>query len=641
MRMRQTLATICLAIAAVAASARQDQIDKARTLFDPAAQSPPAGSIVGTIDSDNGKAVPRAHVTVASDDQKVTFTTLADDAGAFAFADLPPGRYTVSASKAGYFDAVYGQKAQSHAGTPVSLAAGQQVTHIDIRMSKGAVITGGLRDENGDVASDTEVQALRYDSRTGERRLVLQTTSQTDDRGIYRMHNLPSGTYLVVAVPKSDFASPSQPAGRAGGGGARGRTGGAPGVDRTPPSPTSPPRKDYAPVYFPGTTSSSAASNVTISSGEEKSGIDFQLQVVPIAMLEGTITGIDGLPTSFQLVNLDGQPGEPRVGRDISITGGPSNSFSISMDGRVQVTNPPSPTPSPVSFSATGVPPGRYAIEVRSRKPVNRGESTVTRWGELQIVVDGRDQKNLLIAMQDGVAVSGQVRFDPASVGAPSDLGLIGVRLISRDPNNGDVGPAGATARAVTDSSGRFTIVGVAPGIFTVSVPSWSGWSAKSAMTASGRDALDFGLQVKVGEPANGLDLVLTNRTTTVRGTVRDSSGRTSAAGTVIAFAEDEQYWLPQSRRIQAVRPGTDGTYSIRELPAGDYLIAAVADIETGEWYDPAVLQRLRATATRLKLADGELKSQDLRVSSRGGLVGPGWPLLCAHLPLGVFFAVQ
>ena len=47
----------------------------------------------------------------------------------------------------------------------------------------------------------------------------------------------------------------------------------------------------YAPVYYPGTTTASGAAGVTLSVGEERGGVDFQLQLVPTAKIEGRIPG--------------------------------------------------------------------------------------------------------------------------------------------------------------------------------------------------------------------------------------------------------------------------------------------------------------------------------------------------------------
>ena len=90
--------------------------------------------------------------------------------------------------------------------------------------------------------------------------------------------------------------------------------------------------------------------------------------------------------------------------------------------------------------------------------------------------------------------------------------------------------------------------------------------------------------------------------------------GRPSPDYTVVLFPAEPSLWVPQSRRIQGVRPAADGAYVIRNLPAGNYLVAAVDDVEPGEWFDPAFLQRLVPAAVRITIADSEQKVQDVRI---------------------------
>ena len=86
----------------------------------------------------------------------------------------------------------------------------------------------------------------------------------------------------------------------------------------------------------------------------------------------------------------------------------------------------------------------------------------------------------------------------------------------------------------------------------------------------------------------------------------------------MIVYPADQKYWTPQSRRIQSARPATDGRFSFRNLPPGEYRIAPVLDPEPGAWYDPAFLQQLDGNATRVTLSDGEKKEQTLRVATGG-----------------------
>ena len=66
--------------------------------------------------------------------------------------------------------------------------------------------------------------------------------------------------------------------------------------------------------------------------------------------------------------------------------------------------------------------------------------------------------------------------------------------------------------------------------------------------------------------------------------------GKPTADYTIVIFPSDNSFWLPQARRIQSARPGTDGKFTFRDMPPGDYRMTAVTDVEPGEWFDPEFL---------------------------------------------------
>jgi hypothetical protein len=91
--------------------------------------------------------------------------------------------------------------------------------------------------------------------------------------------------------------------------------------------------------------------------------------------------------------------------------------------------------------------------------------------------------------------------------------------------------------------------------------------------------------------------------------------GQPSADFTIIVFPADNRYWVPQTRRIAAVRPGTDGRFTFRNIPAGEYRMTAVTDAEPGEWFDPAFLNQLVPASIPVTLTEGQRKVQDIRVA--------------------------
>jgi len=62
------------------------------------------------------------------------------------------------------------------------------------------------------------------------------------------------------------------------------------------------------------------------------------------------------------------------------------------------------------------------------------------------------------------------------------------------------------------------------------------------------------------------------------------------------------------------VQPDANGRYTIRTLPAGDYRVASVLDLESGIQFDRDFLAKQLPVATPITLTAGERKTQDIRV---------------------------
>jgi hypothetical protein len=62
-------------------------------------------------------------------------------------------------------------------------------------------------------------------------------------------------------------------------------------------------------------------------------------------------------------------------------------------------------------------------------------------------------------------------------------------------------------------------------------------------------------------------------------------------------------------------RPGLDGRFVIRDLPAGNYLLAALIDFDPDEWQAPEFLELVAPAALRLSLAEGEQKVQNIGIA--------------------------
>jgi hypothetical protein len=82
----------------------------------------------------------------------------------------------------------------------------------------------------------------------------------------------------------------------------------------------------------------------------------------------------------------------------------------------------------------------------------------------------------------------------------------------------------------------------------------------------------------------------------------------------VVAFAADERYWIA-SRRNVAVEADARGRFTIKNLPAGSYRLAVVAEFDSLAGVYPAFIRQILPTATAdVILRDSESVSQDVRV---------------------------
>src|SRR5205085_4803771 len=213
------------------------------------------------------------------------------------------------------------------AGTPIDLADGQQLANVDLRLARGGVLTGRVSDEDGEPLARATVTVLRQQYVVGEKQLSAVGADQTDDRGQYRVFGLPPGDYFVSAT--------------AGGEGVLRQLFG-PGAPGGPPADQAPATTGYAATYYPGVITAGDAGRIKLAPSQEASGLDFQLQLVPLATVKGTVVGGTG---AVSLVPEDGAPagggrgGGGRGGALGALLGGQGLRAATRADGSFSIPN--------------------------------------------------------------------------------------------------------------------------------------------------------------------------------------------------------------------------------------------------------------------------------------------------------------
>src|SRR5262245_30891695 len=116
------------------------------------------------------------------------------------------------------------------------------------------------------------------------------------------------------------------------------------------------------------------------------------------------------------------------------------------------------------------------------------------------VTVDGSPLSNVVLTLQPGMTLSGQIEFKSTKATPPPELTRVRVTLAPA-PVPGGGGISLGLPVAQVDPAGKFTINGVTPGRYRLNgiapAPAGAGpgqgWTLKSAMV-KGRDVLDFPL---------------------------------------------------------------------------------------------------------------------------------------------------
>ena len=553
----------------------------------------------------------------------------ADGQGQFLFRDLPAGAYSISSTAAGYVDAAYGQQSVVRRALdparPLEIAESDRRVAATIPMWKMGGIAGRVTDEAGEPMVDVPITLLARTSEWGSPVIKRTAIVMTDDRGLYHADVEP-GDYIIGLIAATTTVPASavdgfQQAQRQGGAtmqaymsqvvgsgsllprGVGARVGnfmvsqfGARNTSVVPPFMSRNGQLSFYPTTFhPSALSGGSASVVTLGSGEEKTGIDLRVRFVPARRVSGRVVGPSGPVANIALRLL---------APDSAVTGSQS------------VTNdvPQALSDGNGEFTFLGIAPGAYIIRVL-REPTTDAEPALWAADPVAVSAD-TDLTDLQVKLQAGATIGGRVVVDGSGPPpAPAALRAITVRPV----------PVPGSAAALMgvflnwvvrpDENGRFLTRQVATGSHMVVVTALpAGWILKS-VTAGGRNAVDGAFEVSM----SGVDdmvVTITNRISTLTGTVRDGNGMTVSLATVAVFPADKSLWPPPgiaSRRIQTVTPARDGRYSFRGLPAGEYLVVA-ADVPA-DFSDGQVRTAFGNSAFRVTISDGETATQDVRLA--------------------------
>lgn len=574
---------------------------------------------------------------------------IADSNGRFVFRSLARGSYGLSVRASGYVPGAYGQRRPSGPSRRIALEEDQKLTDATVRIWKFASIAGRLVDEAGEAAIGASVSLARVTTSAGRRRFVPAGTAATDDRGQYRFGSLTPGTYIVhvrssvTTLPMSTVDAYQQAMSSPGAinemprelimmgpptsglriGDHQLQFSSMTGRSVLPPPPAADGRMSvYQTLFYPSATLSSQAAPLTLSSGEERSGIDLQLKLARAVTVSGVVHGPDG-PGGMIAVRL--QPG-----------GAEEFSSDSGLDAATSVTAADG------SFVFLGVPAGSYTLHAQ-RVPratlssassmttvIQMGSGGVmmssggigtppptptdpTLWARVPVAVGESDVRGIPVTLSKGARISGKIEFAGAAQRpTPERLAQLGVALTSADAGF----LSGFTPGRIS-ADGTFATMSYPPGRYTLSVPSPSPpWTIRS-ITVAGKDVFSAPLELGPND-LTGVVVTFGDTSTELLGTARAAGSAADVDAVVAVLPADVQAWIDSGmspRRARTVATSTTGEYRIAGLPPGDYLVLAVDPNTNVDLQDAQFVSAAARVATRVSLSDGEKKSLSLTVS--------------------------
>ena len=649
------IAVVLCAWSVVAAGATgQAQRDRQVPPRDKPAEPTGTGVIAGVVVTADERQQPvrRVSVMLASGQIVIPRTVVTDDAGRFEFTAVAPGNYTLVGQKPAWVPAVYGSRGPTDSqGVPIAVDNGQRVDGLRLPMMRGGVVSGTVRLPGGQPAADLTVQIMRVQQVDGRRQISMAAAPvQTNDLGTYRAFGLAPGDYVVQAssmlsmIPGTGtFRQVTNAEVRW----ADQRLLQAQDATQTAaaiPAPQDGPSVTYNAVYFPGTTFASDAAVVSVRAGEERANVDFALSVSPTARVTGSVIGPDGAPVGGAMVQLESE--DPSSGDAMGLV-------LRMMGGSGRTTSKPDGT-----FVLTGVTSGRYTLTARAAPsrpnagPVSAAEAEMasvmamasamtgmfgggaenpaTLWASEPVGISGQDVGPLSLTLKEGLKVEGSIVIEGG--GAPPDVTLLRVGMAKpsgADPTAAMLSRMLGSSTGLPKEDGAFSVKGLMPGRYQVNVtgkpmrlatllpgmpPAQAGWVVKS-IKWNDQDLADTGIDLRADVPVSGVVVTLTNQPAQLGGTVIDAAGRPTGAFPIVVFATDRAFWTPGGRRVLQAQPASDGKFSVIGLPAGEYYLAAVTRLESGDLANRQFLEELVAASLKITIREGEKKTQDLKLS--------------------------
>jgi len=509
-----------------------------------------AGTVVNAV---GGGPLARARVTILDtrNPQNTQWGITSED-GRFEFKQLVPGKYALRGAKRGFIAADYEQHEQF--STAIVTGAGLDTENLVLRLAPFAVLSGKVLDESGDPVRQATVSLYVEDRRVGVGRIQKIRTDRTDDQGSYEFTPLDAGTYFMSATATPWYVVRPASSRRQ-------------GVGNTPPAVEQSLDVTYPVAYYKDATEPDEASPIPIRGGDH---LEADIHLSPVPALHLLFHVPDNGEHGFTMPILQK-----------SAFGGMDD---VPVNG-VQMV-------SPGLYEMTGVAAGRYTVRMPVSPPGQQNQSSEV---EMDLTADGQE-----LDVSKGESAS-TVKASVKLLGEetlPRDLGVVlrnsKLRVVAWQQVNGkgevefqDVLP------------GKYEVLAQTPGkAYSVArMSSQSGEMSGHILNVAADQSLDVALSL-VGGTAN------------VEGFAK-RNGKAVAGAMLVLVPKDPKSNRELFRRDQS---DLDGSFSLRSVIPGSYIVCAIENGWELDWAKPAVIAHYCQHGRRLVVghrAEGSMHLAD------------------------------
>jgi hypothetical protein len=493
--------------------------------------------ITGTaVDAVSGAPVKEAEVFLTRG--RTTLSVLTQPDGRFVFEHLEAGKYGLSARGKGYEQQAFDQ--HENFSTAFVVGDDQNTENLLFRLSPFASISGQVTDEFSEAVRDAQVMLFWEGITNGRHAVEMRNQTSADDKGQYRFAGLQSGRYYLAVHAQPWYAQHNtlQLDGTSFGGtvGLHSITEQNANLDVL-----------YPVTYYPRETDAARAGAITLQPGQRATA-DFALQPVPALHLKFAVRGPD-LPQSVGMQVMQQIFGGQPIFANAQITSRDKDSIEVS-----------------------GIPPGHLIVRLdMNADPANRkGTHSVQ-----QQIDATRDGTVNLTEIADEVAVSGKVEIT-GTVGLPDPAGIL-LRSIEMGSDH--------FANISKEGKNEFQIADVYPGNYTVLLGNAPGFYIDKVQavgaTVSGNNvaigsATEVRLAVRIGQGLGRVDGVA----------LRDAK---PAPGVMILLIPNQSQNDPF--RFHRDQSDSDGSFTLQQVPPGQYTLVAIENGWDQQWADPSVFK--------------------------------------------------